>query len=220
MNKFDDCEFCSLKDGSEPTLPRDLQLLCTERLQQNLMYDGAEFYLKPDISPVVKGHLLIIPKKHYFSILSLPIKDLEELNLIKQKIIDFYAKENKLCLFFEHGCCGETDTGSSCIHHAHLHSIPISLDDGRNIMREAIRLLGMPNTNMAEVENSTYLFMEIAGSSSLYWKDLIMRSQFFRILISETFGEFQRSRWHNCIINLKVIILSDIWYKELIYVKL
>lgn len=66
MNKFDDCEFCSLKDGSEPTLPRDLQLLCTERLQQNLMYDGAEFYLKPDISPVVKGHLLIIPKNIIF----------------------------------------------------------------------------------------------------------------------------------------------------------
>lgn len=198
---IDKCEFCSLETAKYPVLPKHLQDLDVSAMYQNLIYNGNFFYVKPDISPVVARHLLIIPKEHIFCMAELSESAKEEIMYIKDKIKQFYRQTGMTCLLFEHGCCEDRQPGSSCIHHAHLHTIPIREEEEKKLLLTTLRELG---TNFIKKENTKgvpYLFLETENFDGRYWVDNIKRSQFFRILIAETIGEAQRSRWQNCLVN-------------------
>lgn len=214
-NKHKDCEFCSPERMRGCTFPDYLTTFDTERLKHNLIYDGTYFVVKPDISPIVKGHLLIIPKTHYYSILSIPHKQKYELHSLKQKIIEYYSSLGKHFMFFEHGCCSETASGSSCIHHAHLHAIPIDTHTERLVVTNVINQLGINIQNPLEVTKSVYLYMQTTFSPEMYWKDEEQHSQFFRIIVAEILGNVKRARWQNCIINEKERHRSEKWLKEI-----
>lgn len=219
-NKHTDCEFCSFDRMKGTIFPDYMQISDTGCLKHDLIYDGKYFVVKPDISPIVKGHLLIIPKKHYYSILSIPGEQLEEFYILKRKIINYYASSNKHFMFFEHGCCSETETGSSCIHHAHLHAIPIDEKDEKKIVANVVSELGVNTVKPHDLENSVYLYMQTTLSPALFWKDEELHSQFFRIMLADIFGYIQRARWQNCIINDQERLVSEKWLNSMKNIKL
>lgn len=82
-------------------------------------YEDEEYSISPDLSPLVTGHLLVIPRKHYAS-----FGELADSGFIT-KVIE---KGKKLLgtddvLVFEHGAVIEGEGGAS-IDHAHLHIMP------------------------------------------------------------------------------------------------
>lgn len=214
-NKHANCEFCSFDRMNGSIFPDYMQISETGCLKHELIYDGKYFVVKPDISPIVKGHLLIIPKKHYYSILSIPSEQLEEIYMLKQKIIDYYASQDKHFMFFEHGCCSEAETGSSCIHHAHLHAIPIDEKNERQILTNVVSELGFNTKKPHDLENSVYLYMQTTFSPALFWEDEKLHSQFFRIKLADIFGYIQRARWQNCIVNEKERLVSECWLNSI-----
>lgn len=213
--KYSDCEFCSSERMNGSTFPDYLQIQGAERLKHELIYDGTYFVVKPDISPVVKGHLLIIPKKHYYSILSVPYDQLEELSLLKQRIIDYYTSLGKHYMFFEHGCCNDVENGSSCIHHAHMHAIPIDNNVEKQVFANVVRELGIYTQKPQDMARSVYLYMQTTCSPAMYWKDEKLHSQFFRIILAGILGNMQRARWQNCIVNDQERLISEKWLKDI-----
>ena len=113
-----DCEFCNLQKNPGASLPEYLQDTPVDGLCQDIIYKGEYFYVKPDISPVVENHLLIIPQKHIFCMKDIPVEYEDELNEIKNlgyfgikihprlakiepdddKIFDIISQANKLNL--------------------------------------------------------------------------------------------------------------------------
>ena len=196
------CDFCNIPLTGKYVLPDNMQDILVEGLCQTIIYNGEFFYVKPDISPVVENHLLIIPKEHIFCINDVPPCFFEELQDIKKRIIQYYDSIDMNYLFFEHGCCSEKEPGSSCIHHAHLHSIPLSIDNEKAIIQELVKVIGLPNTIPQEIKGKTYLYCESSTiGKQLFWTDDIQRSQLFRIIIANVTGHMQRARWQNCLIN-------------------
>lgn len=200
----DNCEFCSLQKN-EVLLPSYLQNPCTSnvgQIYQAILCNTKHFYVKTDISPVTEGHLLVIPKTHIFCMATIPSAYEDEFEEILHNIERFYYRKGANCLFFEHGCCNEKEPGSSCIHHAHLHAIPVSPTDEKTIIIEACKKLGTPLFSKSLVMDTGYLYLKTTCmNKAFYWKDEVKQSQFFRILISKTIGDIRRSRWQNCIVD-------------------
>lgn len=209
------CEFCDIPLSGRTVLPEYMQDIPVESLCQNILYNGDYFYVKPDISPVVEDHLLIIPKEHIFCINNIPSDYIEELNDIKQRIIHYYHSKKMNYIFFEHGCCTEKEPGSSCIHHAHLHAIPITVEDEMRILKQIISIVDLPNTTLQDVSKITYLFWESeATGKPFYWIDDVQRSQFFRIIIADIAGFPNRARWQNCLVDEMERKRSEKWLQK------
>lgn len=211
---IEDCPFCFLQSKTLPDLPETLQVSGYEKLNQRLIYKGNTYNVKPDISPITINHFLIIPHNHFFSFLSLPKDDLNELELIKDKIKNFYkSKMGMNYLFFEHGSCKDSK-GSSCIHHAHIHSIPINMEEEKNIILQSLSKLGMPIKNIDDLDKNNYLYLESSSSYPMFWNDKINTSQLFRIIISDILGVYKRSKWQNCILDTIERLKSESWLNE------
>lgn len=211
----DICEFCSLGELHEPVLPNNMQDIPLDGLYQDVIYAGDFFYVKPDISPIVDNHLLIIPMKHFLCMNDIPSESTEELTFIKRRLVDYYENMGMNYVFFEHGSCGEGESGSSCINHAHLHAIPLSGEREKLLIEKIVTVLGLPNANQIDIKGQAYLYFESTSiKKPQFWIDDIQRHQFFRIVIAEITGRIQRSRWQNCLINERERDISKIWLNK------
>lgn len=209
------CEFCCLEESNDPVLPDYLMDINTAGINQGIIYRGVHYLVKPDISPIIENHLLIIPKEHVFCMNSSILKVYEgELKMVKQIIMDFCHGLGKGVLFFEHGCCSDKESGSSCIHHAHLHAIPVTAEQEKSVVCEVVKDLGVPISTTADVVGKEYLYLETERLGSMYWTDNARQSQFFRIVISRTIGDVKRSRWQNCLIDESEKEKSKKWLEK------
>ena len=209
------CEFCCLEQSNNPILPDYLMDVDTDGIHQGLVFTGDNYLIKPDISPIVENHFLIIPKEHVFCMNSSTLNNSkDELEMVKKKIVDYYHSFDMESLFFEHGCCSDKESGSSCIHHAHLHAIPVTFDQEKKIICEVVKELGAPVFVSKDIESMEYLYLETEKVGSMYWVDKTKQSQFFRILISKTIGNIKRSRWQNCLIDERQRKQSKQWLEK------
>lgn len=89
-----------------------------EKFPGQIIEETKNFLLVHDGYPLIEGHLLIIPKKHFRCFLEVDTKLIKELVKLKKKTISFLTKYYYKPILFEHGITGQT------ILHAHLHLLP------------------------------------------------------------------------------------------------
>lgn len=82
------------------------------------IHETKNFIVVSDGAPLGPGHLLLIPKQHFYCYGNLPKKLDKEFSLLKTKIIFFLENNYGRTIMFEHGIFGQT------IYHAHLHFLP------------------------------------------------------------------------------------------------
>jgi len=90
------------------------------------------FFAMRDANPRTKGHTLIIPKKHFVTILDIPNKLGEELlKLIKDIASDLLDKKygDGFNILMNNLECADQE-----VMHAHIHIIPRKEDDGVRII--------------------------------------------------------------------------------------
>lgn len=100
-----DCLFCKIINGEIPS---------------NKVYEDDLVYAFNDISPEAPVHILIVPKKHYDSILDVNDKDLSIIGHIN-KVATIIAKETGIDKsgFRIINNCGEE--GGQTVNHIHYH---------------------------------------------------------------------------------------------------
>ena len=103
-----DCIFCKIIKGEIPSYK---------------VYEDSDCFAFLDINPFVKGHVLIVPKKHYHWLWDM--KDEDYIPLMQTvKLI-----ANKLKLAFNIEWVEEIVAGIG-VDHAHVHLLPRRPDDG------------------------------------------------------------------------------------------
>lgn len=107
-----DCVFCKIaKEGkSEKVMESD------------------NFFAIRDIRPRVEGHTLVIPKKHYVTLLDIPDK-------LGNEMLYFTKKVAEKLLDDKHGdgfniLMNNLEVAGQLVMHAHLHIIPRKESDG------------------------------------------------------------------------------------------
>lgn len=94
--------------------------------------ENDHFFAFLDIFPIVKGHVLVIPKIEIDNVFDLPKDYLSELLVFAQPI----AKAIEQC--FECNRCGMAVVGLE-VPHAHLHLVPINSIDDLNFKKKKLK---------------------------------------------------------------------------------
>lgn len=95
--------------------------------------EHALFYAFLDISPLVKGHTLVVPKIETDKLFDLPDNYLGEMLLFAKPIAKAIEKA------FDCNRCGIAVIGLE-VPHAHMHLVPINSADDLNFTRRKIML--------------------------------------------------------------------------------
>lgn len=109
------CIFCKIVKGEIP---------CSKVYEDDLVLAFM------DIAPINKGHILIIPKKHFLSLTSVPAEYLEAMMKIAPTIAQCAVREidgDAFNLHLSNGQCA-----GQVVPHVHLHVIPRKATDGFN----------------------------------------------------------------------------------------
>jgi histidine triad (HIT) family protein len=91
------------------------------------------FFAFLDINPLVKGHVLVVPKMEVDSFFDLPNDILSEMLLFAKPIAAAIEQS------FPCNRCGISVVGLE-VPHAHLHLVPINTADDLNFTREKLKL--------------------------------------------------------------------------------
>lgn len=122
--------FCQELSGSSDT---DFQSIYDGKPPSRLIANTSNLSLIADMSPLCVGHLLLASNNHYLSFAEVMNHHEVELKDALEQIFGQYKSTFGNPLILEHGSVHGMD-GSSCITHAHLHLLPISLDAAHKVM--------------------------------------------------------------------------------------
>lgn len=95
--------------------------------------ENDKFYAFLDISPLVKGHTLVIPKKEVDKWWDMPNDELSEVFLFAKPIAAAIEKA------FPCNRCGLSVVGIE-VPHAHMHLVPLNSADDLNFTRKKLKL--------------------------------------------------------------------------------
>lgn len=95
---------------------------CRKEIIEKSFYSSTRFIAIYNIAPVLPGHSLIIPKKHYVSLLELTDEELSEMMIFARKIT-IVLKTVFHCDGFDWTIQDGVSAGQT-VPHLHLHIIP------------------------------------------------------------------------------------------------
>ncbi len=110
------CIFCKIVSGQIP---------CSK------LYEDNDVLAFLDIKPAAKGHALIIPKRHYDTLIHTPIPVLDKMIEAAKKVAVSQEK-----MLGSTGCNFLVNNGKDAgqvVSHTHLHVIPRSAEDGLHL---------------------------------------------------------------------------------------
>ena len=133
-DRVQDCVLCP---------PLRFRLNDMAELPPAVLASDADFYLTPDLAPLVEGHLLLVSERHWQCGGQLPPALWEGAMRWRDEVSDWYARAygSPGVLTLEHGPAVQGG-GGACVDHFHLHLLPDSGElDGR--VRAALEAAGL-----------------------------------------------------------------------------
>ena len=153
--------------------------------------ESESLVLIADLSPLVVGHLLLLPISHYLSFAGVCKDHSEELARLLDSVVPKYRKAFGSPVMLEHGSSSDMN-GSACITHAHWHLIPIEGIRVSDIMErdglEPINLKGHEQLAEYATVDRPYYYCSYGTVHTLYFPRRRMRSQYLRSVSGEVLG--------------------------------
>jgi len=109
-----DCIFCKIVKGELP---------CSR------VYEDEEFLALMDIKPINRGHVLVIPKKHFELVSEMDKTDINKMMVVAGKINSAIRKSGIRCEGINFFLADGKAAGQE-VPHVHLHLFPRFLNDG------------------------------------------------------------------------------------------
>ena len=186
MNYSKECPFCDASRFQNNEIAHLPTL-------ESILFQNENLYVQVDISPLMRGHILIISNHHYLNFYEIPKDIKKDIILVMEKIKAIYRElYHTDVLFFEHGSAQSGYAGAS-IDHAHLHCVPY-FSEKLDIKKSLDQLFGnglccdILANNDFENEFS-YLYFENEKDGKFLYKVSKLPSQFLRKLIAEKLGD-------------------------------
>lgn len=142
-----------------------------------------------DMSPLVAGHLLLLPKTHYLSFSPVIRKHLAELGSFVETIAPLYRRTFGDMLVLEHGSSMDSN-GNACITHAHWHLLPV---DGAEVDR-LIEADGLAYSDLAGLSelgsplrmSQPYFYRGYGSRMRVYEPSPATQRQYLRSVVAKT----------------------------------
>jgi diadenosine tetraphosphate (Ap4A) HIT family hydrolase len=177
------CPFCrELQSGKLPEF-------CDADIDSRILHETNNFVVIPDISPLVPGHVMIVPKAHILCYGSVEAAAWDEflgiVNATRAIIREHYGAS----VILEHGTRSVDDVADH-VSHAHLHIVPAAID-----IRDA--LLNFNTTTIASLSDlsrwaardEAYIYFEsLTGERIVADRIVGLKRLFFRREIARQIG--------------------------------
>jgi histidine triad (HIT) family protein len=103
----EDCVFCKIAQNEK---------------KENYVDESDSFFAVRDINPRTEGHTLVIPKKHFVTLLDIP-------NKLGDELLEFIKKVSSKLMDMKLGdgfnlLMNNLDVAGQVVMHAHVHVIP------------------------------------------------------------------------------------------------
>lgn len=140
---------------------------CARSALEVVLMETSQLYVLVDNAPLVEGHLLIVPKRHWPCYGNVPTHCDDELDATKRRVADFLAQTYQPACFFEHGVFRQT------VFHAHLHAFPLGPRAVTpDLVAEATHLGGSAVRAQDDIRswyaaNGQYFYVEQAPNSEI-----------------------------------------------------
>jgi diadenosine tetraphosphate (Ap4A) HIT family hydrolase len=182
---------CLLCDELHNTAPLSVRAGLSGHPYDNFLIESTNFVFLPDISPLLPGHCLMVPRDHFPSFAAIPKHQVAELRDFTDMCVAFISRLHSPPLLFEHGSGPFEPRSGACVHHAHTHFLPLSAPV-ETWMGQYGRVLRTDGTALCELPRpfGDYLsYQDQAGRSYLVSKlDRRPPCQFLRRKIAEHRG--------------------------------
>jgi diadenosine tetraphosphate (Ap4A) HIT family hydrolase len=121
MNSNVDCPFCrELQGGRLPDF-------CDANIDSRILHETDRFVVIPDISPLVPGHVMIVPKAHILSYGALRPDEQDEFSCVVNATRTILREYYGPSVLLEHGT-SSLEPVADHVTHAHLHIVPAEID--------------------------------------------------------------------------------------------
>ncbi len=152
------------------------------------------FLIMPTIGSLVDGYLLIVYKKHLYSISKIPDDVKEEYITIIDKYRNiFKVKYGKYPIVFEHGSPDPNGMCTCCLIHAHSHIVNHSYVNEIDIIsKERFRKI---NSFLDVKKDTNYIYYKCNNGTDYVSYDYEPISQLMRILIAKDLNIEDKYNW-------------------------
>ena len=184
----EDCEYCYELQNGVP--PRIYDTYTNGR--SRLLHWTPDFRVWPSISPILHGHLLIVPTSHVKSFAQLTKEHRASLASLISHLQDKWYIGTQY-IIFEHGV-GLHEMGGCGISHAHLHILPVSPEQIDTVYKYFIQSVDQADDsgtcssfdNFFDdcADNKSYIFVKAKDEKLLYVYSSKIPSQFLRKFMS------------------------------------
>lgn len=176
----EDCIFCEIEDGNRVKGDYNRHIIDTQH-----------FFVVAGRGQICDGYMIICARKHLFNMSLLEEEEWAELMRLKSRIRRM-VKEIYGCdpLFFEHGDADCTNRGGSCISHAHIHVVPLTLKKVPQMLHKfSLFYFDSPDEwKHFAVLHSPYFTLELSDGKIIMIHETNLPCQFGRQLLVTELG--------------------------------
>jgi diadenosine tetraphosphate (Ap4A) HIT family hydrolase len=148
----------------------------------------SRFEVLADMSPLVVGHLLLLPRQHHLSFARVIADDYTELRSLLAWLIPRYAATFASPLVLEHGSTEQMGR-QACVTHAHWHIFPVSGD----AVDELLESEELPYRDLDEVQelgrepwlSNSYYFRLYRNRARVYLPAETTPRQYLRSIVGK-----------------------------------
>jgi ATP adenylyltransferase len=190
------CRFCP--ELEEDGIESEFAQIAGEPLASRIAAQGEKFVLVPTLGPLVRGHFLLLPRRHVrnFGLLT-DDEAMDAHNILAQVSAELARRYSAEVMLFEHGAVSEECPIGACLEHAHIHLVPLSTD----LSDPLTRRYGVPTAaSVADLRNPAlaghgYLWVHDSVRGGRYWTAEIVPSQLLRQLVAGALNMHERADW-------------------------
>ena len=170
------------------------------------------FELIADLSPLTVGHLLLLPRPHFFSFAQVVAEHHDSVTEFLELILPMYTLTFAAPTILEHGST-TSDDHNACITHAHWHIVPLESQPILALAHrdglEAVELEGLRALGQLPWRRSAYYFLMHGDSATAYVPKINSPRQYIRSLIGRTLG-LEDPEWDYALIVRKQLLRQTI----------
>lgn len=171
--------------------------------EQNLEYDKhiidtENFFVLAAMGQMCEGYLLICCREHINNMTLLNPAQWDELKMLKERIRRLVFNTYKhQAVMFEHGDASNTIKGGSCITHAHIHVVPVSINSHPEFLNqfELEFFSEYDDFKNAYRGKAPYFYLELSNRQIIAFQEYGLPCQFGRQLIHKESGLKEHWDW-------------------------
>jgi diadenosine tetraphosphate (Ap4A) HIT family hydrolase len=177
------CPFCrELHSGKLPDF-------VDADIDSRILHETSRFVVMADISPLVPGHVMIVPKAHILCYGAVDATAQPEFSGLVNATRSIIKEHYGPSVILEHGTCSLDDVADH-VSHAHLHIVPAAIDIRDSLVNFNITTIAsLSDLAKWAARDEAYIYFEsCAGERMVADRIVDLKRLFFRSEIAKRIG--------------------------------